>query len=241
MRPETVSKLRDLIETYNRATRVMEHGAKRAIREEGRAYGGFIRSQKGQLQEFITTELIQITWNTELKKAPGRLVINSEKIKIPLNHNYISKIASKKIREFIISNIKRFYYGLSVDRHVFIDRNFVLVVECKAYAENAMLKRILVDFHLLKTRFPNLLCFLFQLESQLGGDYSSVITEPNGSYSSHSLMSYFQDVDLKIITLLPGERKIDRPINKPDFFKPLPLERLQNAVEHLISGFEKVI
>jgi hypothetical protein len=52
-------------------------------------------------------------------------------------------------------------------------------------------------------------------------------------------MSYFQNVDLQIITLLPGERKVDRPINKADFFKPLPLERLENAVDHLVNGFER--
>ena len=33
-----------------------------------------------------------------------------------------------------------------------------------------MIKRILIDFHLLKTIFPNISCYLFQLESQLGGE-----------------------------------------------------------------------
>jgi hypothetical protein len=239
MRVETRERLKDLIETYERATKVMEHGAKKAIREEGRAYGGFIRSQKGQLQEFITTELIGISWVNELKKAPGRLVINSEKIQIPIRHDYIIKIANKTVRDYIFQNIRRFYYGLSVDRHVFVDGTFIMGIECKAYAENAMLKRILVDFHLLKTKTPDLICYLFQLESQLGGDYSILVKEPKGSFSSHSLMSYFQNVDLQIITLLPGERKVERPINKPDFFKPLPLERLENAVDHLVNGFER--
>jgi hypothetical protein len=238
MRSETVRKLKDLIETYERTTRVMEHGAKRAIREEGRAYGGFIRSQKGQLQEFITTELISISWVTEMRKPPGRLVINSEKVKIPINIEYIKQIASKTVREYIFNNFNRFYYGLSVDRHVLIDGRFIMGIECKAYAENAMIKRILVDFYLLKTKFPDLFCYLFQLESQLGGDYSSSVKEPSGSFSTHSLMSYFQNVHLQIITLLPGERNIERPINKPEFFKPLPLERLENAVDQLVKGFE---
>lgn len=59
------------------------------------------------------------------------------------------------------------------DVQMFIEERFALVMECKAYTENAMLKRILVDFTLLKNVYPDLSFVLLQLESQLGGDYSS--------------------------------------------------------------------
>lgn len=71
-----------------------------------------------------------------------------------------------------------------------------------------MIKRILIDFHLLKTIFTNISCYLFQLESQLGGYYSELPETIYGSKSTHSIMSYFEDVDLNIITLLKGERNI---------------------------------
>jgi hypothetical protein len=77
MKPETRNRLDDLIETYNRTIRVMETGAEKAIEEEGRAYGGVIRAVKGQLQEFITKDLVQIAWSVELNKDSKRLNINS--------------------------------------------------------------------------------------------------------------------------------------------------------------------
>ena len=96
-----------------------------------------------------------------------------------------------------------------------------------------MLKRILVDFTLLRTVYPNLVCCLFQLESQLTGDYSE-INKPviYGSHSTHTLLSYF-DVDLNIFTMLEGERKVDEPIHKIEYFKPLDKTSLQNTVEKI--------
>jgi len=217
----------------------MEHDADKAIKQDSRAYGGFIRAAKGKMQEYITEQLIRTTWEVELEKHPSKLTINSEKIRIPIQMDYVNEIKEKTVREYILANIRKYYYGLSVDKHVFVDGKLVIGIECKAYTENAMIKRILVDFHLLKTKAPNMLCYLFQLESQLGGDYSSVVQSPKGSPPSHTLMSYFSDVELRIVTLLSGERKVDRPINKLQFFKPLPLERLEMAVDTLIKGFRE--
>lgn len=92
-----------------------------------------------------------------------------------------------------------------------------------------MIKRILIDFHLLKTIFPNISCYLFQLESQLGGDYSELPETIYGSKSTHSIMSYFEDVDLNIITFLKGERNINKPIHKN--FKPLEENILNKTIK----------
>lgn len=94
-----------------------------------------------------------------------------------------------------------------------------------------MLKRILVDFRLLKSLHPNLICCLLQLESQLGGSYSQPLVNPQtGSPSTHTLMSYFPEVRLNIITLLQGERKIDQPIHKTAYFKELSSKSLDYAI-----------
>jgi hypothetical protein len=69
------------------------------------------------------------------------------------------------------------------------------------------------------------------LESQLGGDYSCSLTGKFGSASTHTLLSYF-DIDLKILTLLEGERKVDQPIHKPEFYKPLKRERIIEAINY---------
>ncbi|MDR2345806.1 MAG: hypothetical protein LBE18_07040 [Planctomycetaceae bacterium] len=44
-------------------------------------------------------------------------------------------------------------------------------------------------------------------------------------------MSYFEDVDLHIFTLLEGERNVEKPIHKD--FKQLKREHINNAVKLL--------
>lgn len=237
MKSQTKKHLSRIICEYKSVVGIMEHNAEKSMREEGRAYGGFIRSAKGKIQEYITDELIKTTWINELGQNPERLEVNSRKVRIPINSDYVESIKELRIKKYIQEYIKTFYYGLSVDKHVFVDKKFVIGIECKAYTENAMIKRILVDFMLLKTRFPNLKSYLFQLESQLGGDYHKVVRDFYGSNKTRTIMSYFKEVDLEIITLLPGERRVDEPINKPNFFKELPIERLEFAVDSLVKGF----
>lgn len=236
MTRDVKEKLMNLIAHYNAVMEVMEHGAAKAIEEEGRAYGGYVRVAKGQVQEYITEKLITIAWVDALGKDSSRIEINANKIRIPICNSYIERIKDRALKRHIVSNLTRYYYGLSVDKHVFIDKKFVLGIECKAYTENAMIKRILVDFWLLKTKYPELKCYLFQLESQLGGDYSVASASRVGSFPTHSIMSYFDKVDLNIVTLLEGDRKVNRPINKPDYFKELKLEHLEFAVEKIIEG-----
>ncbi|HOM05359.1 MAG TPA: restriction endonuclease, partial [Candidatus Kapabacteria bacterium] len=137
--------------------------------------------------------------------------------------------------------INDYYYGLKTDVHVSIDNKLVMGIECKAYTENAMLKRILVDFTLFKNVIPNIKCVLLQLESQLTGDYSQPRNKITyGSHSTHTLLSYF-DIDLNIITLLEGERKVDKPIHNSQYYKELKKEILENGIEvikNLLSEFK---
>jgi hypothetical protein len=193
---------------------------------------------KGKLQEHITEEIVRIAWQN-LGGAKNRLVINSSKIHIPIQDEYIEHLVSEEVRKHIKTNIKNYFYGLSVDKHVFVDNKFVIGIECKAYTENAMIKRILVDFHLLRTLYPNISCHLFQLESQLGGDYSILPETVYGSCSTHSIMSYFEDVDLNIFTFLKGERNIDKPIHKN--FKPLKHDIVEKAVKIMESYLKEYL
>ena len=218
--------INEIIQTYNSVLKVADKDAK----ESERAYGGFLRSLKGKLQEYITGEIIKIAWHN-LGGEANRLDVNSKKIRIPIQLSYVRKIKETEVREHILQNIEKYHYGLSVDKHIFVDGKFVMAIECKAFTENAMIKRILVDFHLIKTVCPNISCFLFQLESQLTGDYSALPKTVYGSVSTHSIMSYFEDVDLHIFTLLEGERNIKRPIHT--FFKPLASTNVKKAIKLL--------
>ena len=190
------TNISDIIATYENILRVVDNEAHQQDDNEERAYGGIIRAVKGKLQEYITHSLITIAWS-ELGGDIHRLDINSKKIKIPIKKEYIDKIENKEIKQYIKDTINNYFYNLSVDKHVFIDNKFVMGIECKAYTENAMLKRIMVDFNLLHSIHPTISCYLLQLESQLGGDYSQLNNIDYGSYSTHTIMSYF-DITLNI-------------------------------------------
>ncbi|RKY24314.1 MAG: restriction endonuclease [Planctomycetota bacterium] len=219
--------MQKLIDAYNLLVKGIDE---EAHNNDERAYGGVVRAGKGILVESIAKNIVEIAWK-ELGGDKGRLSLKKKVIKIPINKRYIKNIKTPEIKEYIQKNISECYYNLKTDIHVHIDNKFVIGVECKAYAENAMMKRILVDFTLLRQVYSSLSCVLFQLESQLGGDYSKISKSITlGSFPTHTLMSYF-DVDLIVITLLEGERKVKRPIHKPEFFKELQPFSIVKAVE----------
>lgn len=220
------SKLEELIKEYNAVVKVIDRTGREST---DRAYGGVVRMAKGGLQEYLTEEIVKLAWES-IGGNPSLLNINSAKVTIPIQDSYITNITDEEIRNHIQKYKVKYTYQLSVDKHVFINNKFVIAIECKAYAENAMMKRILVDFMLLKTRYPELKTFLFQLESQLGGDYSKLNPVTFGSYPTHTLISYFPTVDLQIVTFLQGERRVDEPIHKEDYFKPLEKEQLRRVL-----------
>ncbi|OQX18534.1 MAG: restriction endonuclease [Candidatus Altiarchaeales archaeon A3] len=219
-------EIQSLIEAYELLVKGIDTTAKES---EDRAYGGIIRAGKGMLVESLAKSLIEIAWK-ELGRNQSGLSLEKETVKIPIKEEYIKRVKSPEVKKFIKNHINDFYYPLRTDVHVHVDGKFKIAVECKAYTENAMLKRILVDFTLFKQVFPDMSFVLFQLESQLGGDYSSPNSITYGSPSTHTLLSYF-DIDLNIITLLEGERKVDEPIHKPKYYKALRKKSLLRSLE----------
>ncbi len=222
-------KIAEIREAYNLLVSGIDEKAHVESEEGGRAYGGAVRSAKGILVEGIAKRLVEIAWD-ELGGNPKRLGFLKETVRIPLRPEYLKRVRPQEVAQYIRKHIKQYFYGLKTDVHVSIDGQLVMGIECKAYTENAMLKRILVDFTLLKHVAPRLKCVLLQLESQLAGDYSQPLKPViYGSPSTHTLLSYF-DVDLNIITLLEGERKVDKPIHKLEYFKEMTESALQKAV-----------
>ena len=217
----------ELIRSYNLLVgRISDE----AESDEDRAYGGVIRAAKGKLVEAMATHIIRLAWQ-ELGGQPDRLSLQDRRrYKVPIQRDYI-KLLPSELRKHIKANKDEYFFNAQVDVHVYIKKKFVMGVECKAYAENAMLKRILVDFRLLKSLHPDLICCLLQLENMLGGDYSQPLASSQlGSPRSHALMSHFPEVNLNVITLLEGDRKVNQPIHDPDYFKELRLESLDRAI-----------
>jgi hypothetical protein len=196
--------------------------------EEGRAYGGIIRAGKGTMLESIAKTLVHLAWK-DLGQDENRLKIIGTRIKIPIKKEYVDNLEDEEVKEHILKNIKNYVYPYKSDVLVSIDDKPVFEIECKTYTENAMMKRILVDCTLLKRVHPEMKFALLQLESQLGGDYSELTDNPIGSPSTHTLLSMF-DIDLEIITLIKGERKVDKPIHKELYYKELTKESLIKAI-----------
>jgi len=233
---ERDNEIQEIINAYNTLVRGIDEKA--TTNKDGRAYGGIVRAGKGNLVESIAKVLVKIAWKRLGGKA-DRLNVTRKLIKIPIKKEYIEKLEDEEVKKHIKENIKDYVYRYNPDVLVLIDDKPVLEIECKAYTENAMLKRILVDATLVKTIYPNISFVLFQLESQLGGDYSELKEPTFGSPSTHTLLSYF-DIHLHIITLLKGERKVDKPIHKKEFFKPLTKESLEKAIKvfmHLLKKY----
>jgi hypothetical protein len=170
---------------------------------------GAVRYTKGKIVEDITKDLIRISWS-KVSSDEARLKIDKKKIPIKTNGEI---------------------YKLSQDLHVYIDNVFRIGVECKSYTEVAMYKRVLVDTKLLKRAVPSISAFfIVQLENFLGGDYGVQI-EAKGSDSVITLNRICPQVNIKVITLLDGNRDIKKPLHILEYFKPLRRERLDYAIE----------
>jgi len=234
--------LKEIITSYNMIIGGIDEQANDS---EDRAYGGIIRAAKGSMVEVIAKNLVKIAWD-ELGGAENRLDFKNndgnKKIKIFIDQDYIETIQEEEIRKYIEKNIKKFIYSFTVDVPVYIDKELIMGIECKTYTENAMIKRIMVDFTFLKKVAPNAIAILLELESQLGGDYSKINKKIKiGSCPTRTIMSYFKDVDLKIITLLEGDRKVDKPIHKKEYFKELKEEELKKTVIFFKGILEKYL
>ncbi|OQB26437.1 MAG: hypothetical protein BWY10_02135 [Chloroflexi bacterium ADurb.Bin180] len=199
-----------------------------------RARAGIIRSIKGKFVEKLCRSLVQNAWD-RLGGAEARLTFVHAPVRIPLHEAYLSRLENPELADYIKKHIHKYVYEQKMDVPVCVDETLVMAIESKAYAENAMMKRVLVDFALLKHVHPSLRCVLIQLESMLGGDYSEISSPLTlGSFPTHTLLSYF-DVHLHIITLLAGERRVNREILDPRFHKPLDPNSLEQAVTVLRS------
>jgi hypothetical protein len=226
--------LRQIIADYESTLKNGAATAAATAKLAGRRVGGVLRARKGDLQERITESLIRaaLVERGGLKEAD--LAINKLRISIPVRADYKPIDPHPKLLAQLRDHKHLIQFSASVDRHIFIRGELVCGIECKAYTENAMLKRILVDFQLLKKAHPKIVPMLFQLESMLGGDYNTCQWPCLGSPSTHTLLSHFPDVPLHIVTLIEGERDVNRPIDS--FFKPLKFEHLDSAATRLLDA-----
>jgi hypothetical protein len=233
-----LDSLDSLIEKYNNVIQNIEVQANDPLNE--RAYGGIVRAEKGMLVESIAKKLVSTAWIDVLEQRSERLKIKKNKINIPMRTAYIDRITRAEVQSHLRNNLSEQYYKFRTDIQVYIDDTLVLPIECKAYTENAMLKRIVFDANLAYEHMNIHKFILFQLESQLTGDYSELNDITYGSPPSNTILSYC-NVNIDIITLLTGERKVKKPIHNPRFFKPLELRSLEKALLRISDSLREFI
>jgi hypothetical protein len=226
--------LRQIVDDYERTLKDGTAKATASAERSGRRLGGVLRARKGGLQERITEALIRAALIDRAGLDPAELRIDKARIDIPIRAGYRPIDPHPKLLTELRDHRHSICFPASVDRHIFIKDKLVCGIECKAYTENAMLKRILVDFQLLQNVHPKIVPMLFQLESMLGGDYHTCKWPCIGSHSTHTLLSHFPHVPLQIVTLLEGERRVDHPIDT--YFKPLKVEHLDAAASRLLAA-----
>ena len=198
---------------------------------ENKGEKGQIRTTKGQSVENLATDLITLAYS---KKGYDieKLNFSSKKIPISIEEEFYEKLpdyAKKYLKD------KKKQYNLKVDLHLFYDEKFICGVECKSYTENAMLKRILFDFVLLKNRHESIRTILFQLENFLGGeDLSS--NKPKFSPSTYAILSRVPNINLNIITVFKKDRNINQRIEYSGI--KLTIQDIDRAIDKFIECLE---
>jgi len=225
--------LQNIIDDYNHRISKLPMLLKRE-KAKGRKQGGILRSFTGTLMEDMTENIVNSALIHRVGLHPNRIRIDKSKVKIPISSEYSPVEASETFKQKLATVRYKLYFKASVDKHIWIDNKLVCGIECKTYTENSMLKRILVDFQLLRKLNPQMVPFVFQLENFLGGDYGLCQQHCDGSESTHTILSHFPDVPLRIVTLLNGDRSIHTPFYQQK--KPLLIENLDLAANRLLDG-----
>lgn len=223
----------DLLKAYNALPEFIEIEAEKQKKERG----GIERGIKGPFVEAFTRGLIKRAWD-DLKGDRSDLKVKGS-VTVPLKEGYLKRIQDNEIADYIKKNIQEYSYTFRIDVPVCIKDKLVMVVECKSYADNAMIKRTLHDGAFIKRYSPDTEIVLLQFKSGLGGDYHEIFREKHfGSTSTHTIMSYF-DYTPHIITLLEEKRKSSEPFHKKDFFKPMKREALEKALAFFRGHLKK--
>jgi len=164
--------------------------------------GGKIRQAMGDLGETLCT----LSWS-----LIAELYKDIEKPIAP------KKGEDDKIR---CINKKGHEYFAHVDRHCYINKNFVLAIEAKSYLDACYCARASSDFRLLKMYFnKGLLCIVISIEDAI-------------KESSKNFIEDEEWVD-KIFILTDGKRSSSRPIWKKEFRKKLNPKKVELLIKFL--------
>ena len=199
-----------------------------------RASGGIKRMAKGDLVEEIYSRIIKFCLNEKksnlkLINKMGNLPKNVKKVPIlKVSQNYINLKNLKFTKKELATGYEDKFDGFILDNQ---DIKFVL--EYKAYSENTMLKRCLVDASIAQTFDKNINYCLCLLQSHLYQNERLI------GYNAHSLMDFFYQkfrVNVDILILVKEPRVVNEDIIKKKY--QINYELLKNTVNYFLNNFK---
>ena len=227
-------KIKNLQNELNQIILNAENKVDLIKKTSSRASGGIKRMAKGDLVEEIFSRIIKFCLNEkksklELINKMGNLPKNVKKIpKLKVSQNYINLKNLKFTNKELATGYEDKFDGFIIDNQ---DIKFVL--EYKAYSENTMLKRCLVDASIAQIFDKNINYCLCLLQSHLNQNERLI------GYNAHSLMDFFYQkfkVNVDILILVKEPRVVNEDIIKKKY--EIDYKLLENAVNYFLNNFE---
>lgn len=165
--------------------------------------GGKMREDRGcDLENFVrnTINYIGIEYKINL---------------IAKNGNYDKKILQ------INTNGKNIKKNHQVDIHIYLDDNFIGVIECKAYLDSCYYVRACDDFKLFKKFDYNIKNFIFTLENSIDSD-----TKDFTDYITDNICD-------NIFYMLNGKRSSKKPIYDDKYKKSINMTYFTNFIDQI--------
>ena len=203
-------------------------------KKTSRASGGIKRMAKGDLVKEIYSIIIKFCLNEKksnlkLINKMGNLPKNVKKVPIlKVSQNYINLKNLKFTKKELATGYEDKFDGFILD-----NQDIKLVLEYKAYSENTMLKRCLVDASIAQIFDKNINYCLCLLQSHLYQNERLI------GYNAHSLMDFFYQkfrVNVDILILVKEPRVVNEDIIKKKY--QINYELLKNAVNYFLNNFE---
>ena len=183
-----------------------------SLKNEG-SEGGKIRQNKGDMVEEISSMVCRIAIDDLNKEFNKTTIIRIKKDTVDIFHK----------------NDRTVSYQMEIDRLVQIDGKTVGHIESKAYADLSMYKRALFDAYLATEHYPEIECFLFELEKGVA----------DSSDSLKVLNSKFPEVVLHKHSLLNQLRSSSREIHDVCNYKELSSQEIEDAILFFKSKLRK--
>ena len=227
-------KIKNLQNELNQIILSAENKVDLIKKRTSRASGGIKRMAKGDLVEEIYSRIIKFCLDEKKSKLKlinkmGNLPKNVNKVPIlKVSQNYINLKNLKFTDKELATGYEDKFDGFIIDNQ---DIKFVL--EYKAYSENTMLKRCLVDASIAQMFDKNINYCLCLLQSHLCQNQRLI------GYNAHSLMDFFYQkfkVNVDILILVKEPRVVNEDIIKKKY--QIDYELLEDAVNYFLNNLE---